>query len=128
MKPQLPKVALIATLAFIGIGFTGTQRANAADPNCPPDAPEDYFTCGDETVSAEEAALTPCSEPTSVDNDFTTGCFDTSGDCIPDTPYAVQIVNVDCTRINGEAQSCTAVRYTPTEGECAPPPPPPTQT
>ena len=33
MKHQLSKVATIATLAFIGIGFAGTQQAKAGD--CP---------------------------------------------------------------------------------------------
>lgn len=74
MKYQISKVAIIATLAFVGVAFTGTQQANASDCGKSPAEPStcDNF-CPDGRLSS--------SGPLSGIPDDKPVCKDFNGDC-----------------------------------------------
>ncbi len=91
MKHRISKVALIATLAFIGVGFAGTQQAKAGP--CMPDY------CGGDSctyttvIGADGISYSsPCPEPPAscvrgtplVERYLSgTGCLDCFGTCAP---------------------------------------------
>ena len=120
MKLQIPKVATIAIIAFIGIGFAGTQQAKAAP--CNPEEPVDRLTCGDTTN--EEVEYNPrggdplvCERPTRTTNGFG-GCWDTNGNCFAETFYGARVEESRCTNTEtGVTQNCDFVVFT-VLGEC----------
>lgn len=66
MKHQISKLALIVTLVFIGVGFSGTPQAKAED--CPP------INCGKKDVK-----VTPSGTCTTEPPELITICSECSG-------------------------------------------------
>lgn len=113
MKHQISKVALMATLAFIGAGFAGTQQAKAAD--CPSD-----------DCNFGEDLITPCQIPDLKDvlggamvgysipvvvrssgqivAERNLGCFDCDGDCYDDGRFWAVVKEFDCHAANAQGE------------------------
>lgn len=105
MKHQISKVALMATLACIGVGFAGTQQANAA-PCDPHEFFEDEYICQDNA-----APTTTCYPAMIVPAPTTTPCYDTDGDCFPETFYDKSASKYACFVNEEQYYDCNNVAY-----------------
>ena len=111
MKIQIVKVALMATLAFIGAGFAGTQQAKATD--CKPDSCQDAF----------ETTCTNCKAHDIIELGFKVGyCTVVNSDVVPSTftAYICKDCDGDCLpnkrREKYTNKQCTKTCYQAGEG------------
>lgn len=90
MKHQISKVALAATLAFIGFGFTGTQQAKASD-------------CSNQNCNSSCAACDGILTNPRIEEYTTTSavCVNCDGHC-PSHFYKVHVVKHYCDAITSE--------------------------
>lgn len=116
MKHQISKVALIATLAFIGAGFAGTQQAKATDCGTP--------NCGSQCFAADGKPFAEgdgCSVTQFISDDYGTKKFCTNCNAKekPCTYHmrTLYIVKVQC--VNGGGSNCESKSpYGPIGASC----------